>query len=249
MPEQVKVVEFRKSPLADCTKEDCSPLFAGLSEKAFAELAELMLFIEYKKGELIFQEGSFASGVYIICSGQVKYGKYSANRKKNRLLKIINHGGILGMEELFEPIPRIGYARALKDTQVAFIERSHFVKFIGKHPAMLLRICKELSRELMIFEFKLVEASYETLEKNISRLLLSLAARYGVQKKSGLYIEAELSRTDLAQMLGISLETAIHMLARLKNKGLIASDKHRIIIIDKEGLESLAEPLPACYFI
>lgn len=230
-----------------CKRENCAPLFHELSNEDFAELRKQMLPIAYSKGDLIFQEGSLASGIYIICRGLVKYGKYSEDRHKRRIFKILDPPQMLGEEALFEERPCVGFAAALSDCQVAFIERRTLLEFLMRNPAILLNFCKKFAQELMIFQCKLVEASYEPLERNISRLLLSLARRYGQTEESGTRVlELELSRTDLAELAGVSIETAIRILSRLKDRGLIDFDYHRILILNEEELEQRASPLPPC---
>lgn len=248
MVEQVKDVNLTDYLLLSCTKEHCSLLFADLSEEAFTELMELMLFIDYKKGELIFQEGSLASGIYIICSGQMKYGKYSANKRKKRLLKIFEHKEILELETVCQKgsPTYIGYAKALTDTRVAFIEREAFNTFLKAHPRALFKLCEEVTRELRVFECRLVEHAYGTIEENMARLFLILGDRYGVVDELGLRIDIELSRSDLASLLGISIETAIRFLSQLKDNGLISLRDREIIITDRQGLESLVSLPTTC---
>lgn len=232
---------------SSCKRENCAPLFCALNNEDFAELRTQMLSVAYSKGDLIFQEGSLASGVYIVCQGLVKYGKYSEDRHKRRIFKILSPPQTLGEEALFEERPCIGFAAALTDCRVAFIERRSLLKFIVEHSAVLLNLCKKFAQELMVFQCKLVEASYEPLERNVARLLLSLALHYGRTEQTGTRVlELELSRTDLAELAGVSMETAIRILTRLKERGVIDFDHRSIRILDEEGLEERASPVPPC---
>ncbi|MCS6936301.1 MAG: Crp/Fnr family transcriptional regulator [Candidatus Bipolaricaulota bacterium] len=231
----------------ECRQENCAPLFRNLSQEDFAALRAQMLTVHYSKGDLIFQEGSLASGIYIVCQGLVKYGKYSEDRTKRRIFKIVSPPQTLGEEALLEERPCVGFAAALTDCTVAFVERRALLQFITARPAVLLSLCKKFSQELMVFQCKLVEASYEPLERSIARLLLYLVSRYGHTERSGARVlELELSRSDLAEMAGVSMETAIRVLTRLKEHGILDFD-HRIIrVLDTEALEERASPLPPC---
>ncbi|MCI2429951.1 Crp/Fnr family transcriptional regulator [Candidatus Acetothermia bacterium] len=230
-----------------CKQENCAPLFRELSREDFTALHAQMLTVHYSKGDLIFQEGSLASGIYIVCQGLVKYGKYSEDRNKRRIFNILSSPQTLGEEALFEERPCIGFAAALTDCQVAFIERRALFQFIVEHPTVLLGLCRKFAQELMVFQCKLVEASYEPLERNFARLLLNLASRYGRTERTGARIlELELSRTDLAELAGVSMETAIRILTRLKERGVIDFDHRVIRVLNTEKLEERASPLPPC---
>lgn len=231
----------------DCRQENCAPLFRNLSREDFAALRAQMLPVHYSKGDLIFQEGSLASGIYIVCQGLVKYGKYSEDRHKRRIFKIVSPPQTLGEEALFEERPCVGFAAALTDCRVSFIERRALLQFITERPMVLLSLCKKFAQELMVFQCKLVEASYEPLERNIARLLLTLAFHYGRTERSGArLLELELSRTDLAELAGVSMETAIRILSRLKEREIIDFDHRVIRVLDTKKLEERASPLPPC---
>jgi len=232
--------------IAECSKAHCAPIFAGLGDEEFAELQELMVPIDYGAGELIYQEGLPGNGIYVICKGLVKYGKYSADRSRRRILKVLGARDLLGLEVLFSPDPCAlsGFAKALAETRVVFIEKRGFLDFLETHPQVLTAIAERLSRELAVYECKLVELAYEPARVNLARLLLLLARRFGVRREGG--VEIEFSRTDLAELAGTHIDTVIRALARLKERGLIATHYHTIKILDEAGLEAEASPITTC---
>lgn len=223
-------------------------LFRELDERVLAELQESVRTITYGAGDLIFQQGGPSAGFYVIVSGLVQYGKRSGRRGRRRILKLLGPGDCFGEEMLFqaEVCACPGYARALTETQVAFIERDAFVDFLKRHPVVMHRLCEYLSRQLRIFECKLVELAYEPVEQNLIRLLVILMDRFGVQKRGGIALEMPLSRQELAELLGVHLDTVIHELSKLREQGLIALRDHTIVIKDPERLRELAEPQTTC---
>jgi len=232
--------------IVECGKDHCTPIFAGLRDEEFAELQELMVPIAYEAGELIHQEGMLANGIYVICKGLVKYGKYTADRSRKRVLKIFSARDILGLEMLFcqDPCFLSGFAKALEDTKVVFIEKGKLLEFLERHPAVFRRLCEQLSREILIYQCKMAELAYEPMKVNLARLLLILARSYGIRREDGL--EIEFSRGDLAELAGTHIDTVVRTLARFKEKGLIATHYHKIKILDEAGLEAVASPLPTC---
>ena len=232
--------------IAECSKAHCAPIFADLSDEDFGELQRLMTPIDYEAGELIQQEGMPANGVYVICRGLVKLGRHTADRERRRLFRILGPREILGLESLFceQGCFVSGFAKALLETRVAFIERARFLEFLERHPEVSRRICKHLSKEIISYQCQLTEMAYEPIQVNLARLLLLLARRFGIRK--GDRIELEFSRSDLAELIGTHADTVVRTLAQFKEKGLITTRYHRITILEEAGLEALASPLPLC---
>lgn len=224
----------------DCCGE-CSWIFSNLDAKALAEIRAMSKTFEYERGEIIFQEGEPAFGFYIICQGQVKLAKRSTDGKV-QILKLLGQGEILGEKTMFDRETYGAYAKTLSRTRLHFLEREPFIRFLEKHPSVALRLIEKLSRELKAFEDKLVETAYKGSTERLARLLLLISKEYGIEEPNGLYIGVELSRAELAELAGISTETAIRTLSRFKERGFIAIEGHKIYILDKESLGNLAEP-------
>lgn len=216
-------------------------MFNQLSPKDRKRLQEMSRTLEFPRGEIIFQEGEPAFGVYIICAGKVKLAKHSL-KGKIQILKLLGQGEVLGEKTLFDREVYTAYAQALEDTRVHFIERAPFLTLLREHPEISIQFIEKLSRELKGFQDKLMEASYEGSLERLSRLLLMMAKQYGVETERGIDIGVSLSRQELAELAGISTETAIRMLSRMKDRGLIAMDGQKIFLVDREGLNAIAEP-------
>jgi len=216
-------------------------IFSNLSAEGQQELAQLLRRIEYGKDEVIFQEGEPSFGFYLICRGRVKLAKRSSKGKR-QILKLLGPGEILGEKTMFDQEVYTAYAKTLEPTSLYFIERGAFLDFLRRHPEVALNLIEKLSRELKGFQQRLLEVSYEGSIERLARLLLTVGESCGVPEGERLYLGLELSRAELAEMAGISTETAIRTLSRLRERGLIEIEGHKIYIRDREGLEELAEP-------
>ncbi|MFQ5795056.1 MAG: Crp/Fnr family transcriptional regulator [Candidatus Bipolaricaulia bacterium] len=188
-------------------------IFSDLDQEALAELDSMVRLIDYEKGEVIFHEGELSFGIYFICHGKVKLAKRSV-RGKRQVLKLLGAGELLGEKTLFDRETYTAYAKTLEPSKLAFIERREFLAFLNRHPEVLLKVIEKLF----------------------------ISKTYGVEEENGLYIGVELSRAELAEMAGLSTETAIRTLGKLKNRSFVELDGHKIYIIDKSGLGKLAEP-------
>lgn len=218
----------------------CSWIFTGLEVKGQQELQRLMRSVEYGADEAIFHEGTPAFGFFIICSGKAKLIRQGPAGKR-QILKIVGPGELLGEENLFEGGTHTASARTLEPTRARFIKREDFLDFLKRHPSVALQLAEKIARELQGFQAKLIETAYESCRARLARLLLALADKYGTDASGG-EIQAQISRTDLAEMAGISTETAIRTLGEFEEEGLISLKRRKITIVDRAGLEELAAP-------
>lgn len=238
----VSETERLKSPPLCGVKgcQGCSWIFTGLEAKGQQELQKLMRSVEYGADEAIFHEGTPAFGFFIICTGKAKLIKQGPGGKR-QILKIVGPGELLGEENLFEGGTHTASARTLEPTRARFIKREDFLDFLKRHPSVALQLSEKIARELQGFQAKLIETAYESCRARLARLLLALAEKYGTDA-SGREIQAQISRTDLAEMAGISTETAIRTLGEFEEKGLVSLKRRKITIVDRLGLEKLAAP-------
>lgn len=229
-----------RSEAAECQGQ-CALLFAALEEEAAAEVRRMTRSVRFAKGETIFQEGEQAFGLYIICTGKVKLAKRSP-QGKTQILKLLGPGEVLGEKTLFDQEFYTAYAKTLEETKLHFIERANFIGFILKYPVVAIRLLTKMSHELKAFEDRILEIAYEGSAERLARLLLVMGKKYGSPQPPGTYVGVELSRAELAELAGISTETAIRTLAHFKDRGMITLEGHKVYIRDSEALNALAAP-------
>ena len=205
-------------------------VFADLKAEDLEKLGQLIRKIDYGADELIFMEGAPAFGFYLVFSGAVKLVKRSA-KGKSQILKIVGPGGLLGETTLFDKGVHNAYAKTLVPSTVGFIERGDFFYFLEHHTKVIFRFFERLSLEVKAFQNKLAERSYASSKERLARLILALG-------RSGI----ELSRSELAEMAGVSSKTAIRTLGELESRGIISLDNRKIKVLKEEYLRRLMEP-------
>ncbi len=206
--------------------------FSDVGPKDLAVLENIVRRIKYGQGEIVFQEGAPAFGFYLIFGGRIKLVKRTLGGKK-QILKIVGPGESIGETTLFDKGVHIAYAKTLTPSEVGFIERGDFFGFLERHPSVVFRVFEKLSEELKAFQCKLAERSYNGSKERLARIILKLGA-------GGI----ELSRTELAEMAGVSSKTAIRTLGELEERGVIAVNDRAITVLDPESLQKMAEPFP-----
>jgi len=221
-------------------------VFPSLREREIEALQKLSLPIQYDEGELIVQEGSYAAGVYIIKKGLLSVGKHASKGKDKRVLRLVGSGEMFGVEAVFlerEPI-NVRYAKALTDSALLFFERANILAFSKAHSALYIDLCRWLSREVIMLEFKLTRDAVESIDRNLAFLLIALANKYGDKKGNGIMLDVPVSRQTMAEMLGVSIETLMRALKRFRESRLITTTKSRITLIDMESLQARAQTTP-----
>ncbi len=231
----------RAQELCQACQHACSYLFAGLTEAARKELASVMRPIELPAGELVFYEGLPAHGLYVLCEGKIKVAK-RAKGGRSQILKLLGPGEVLGEKTLFDQETYTCYAKALEPSRLMFIAREDFLAFVRKYPEVAIRLIEKLSRELKAFGDKLVEITAHSAKERMARVLLELARAFGKKTPEGLDVGVELSRAELAEMAGVTTETAVRMLSEFKDRGILALPGRRIVVLKPEELQSLAHP-------
>lgn len=219
----------------------CSYVFRGLPAEAWSELRPAMRSMDLAAGETVFHEGMPAFGLYIVCKGKVKVAKHT-RATHSQILKLLGPGEILGEKTLFDRETYTCYAKTLEPSRLIFIPKDDFLAIVRKYPDVALRLVEKLSREGKVFGEKLVEITSRSAKERVARVLVELYHAFGKETSSGLDIGVELPRTELAEMAGLTTETAIRVLSDLKDREIIALDGPRILILKMENMRHLAHP-------
>lgn len=231
----------RTAEICERCPHACSDIFADLPKLARQELTSLMRPMEFESGGTIFREGMPAFGLYILCHGKVKIAKRT-RAGHSQILKLLGPGEILGEKTMFDQETYTCYAKTLEPSLLVFIPREGFLLFLRRHPDVALRLIEKLAHESKVFGDRLVEITSRSARERVARALLELAQAFGEITSSGWDLGVELPRGELAEMAGVSTETAIRILSEFKDRGLIALPGRQIVILNPDEIRSLAHP-------
>lgn len=206
----------------------------------------MSLHVRYDEGELIAQEGSYAAGVYVVESGLISIGKYASKGWQKRCLRFLAPGEWFGLEPAFLGREAINaqFAKAIVPSTLLFVERSNILAFSKAHPSILADLCRWLSREVLMLEFKLTRDAVETIDRNLALLLIALTKKYGGKENTTVVLDLPISRQTMAEILGVSIETLSRVLRQFRERGLISTSKNKITIQDFEKLKEKARATP-----
>lgn len=222
--------------------EPCiSPLFSELTSEEYLELIGVAHHFDRNRGELVFQVGRPAEGLYVICWGKVKLVQHTPDRSKGYILDVLGPGDLLGEEAFFAQDVYTACAKALEPTRFCYLPGEDFIRFLERHPEICRRFLREFALKLGENFRARVELAYERSEVRLARMLLKLLRKFGTDGGDEGTIDLDLSRTDLAELLGIRAETAIRILSEWRDERILELDDRRIRVTDRQRLDDLAE--------
>ncbi len=215
-------------------------LFAGLDEEELQEVDRITRFRTLKRNDLVFQEGQKANGFFLLCQGRVKLYKLSVEGKE-QLLHVVHPGETFAEATMFEGSIYPATAQAMDDSRVLFIDKNWFLALLKKHPEIGLRMLGNISRYLHRFIRMVEDLSLKEVSSRVAEYLLEEIDQKGIPVEEGIEFDLDMTKSDLAARLGTISETLSRTLKRLRDRGIIEVDGKRIRIVDKKGLETIAE--------
>jgi CRP/FNR family transcriptional regulator len=198
----------------------------------------------YKKGQIIFYEGMNPSGVYCVNKGKVKISKIGVDGKE-QIVRFVLDGGLLGIRSLLGDRTYTASATTLEDSAVCFINKETFLEVLAKYPEIKQCMIRLLSRLLEEAENKITSLAQKPVRERLAEALLTLHQVFmsenptcDIPSDSG---TINLSREDLANMVGTATESVIRLLSEFKDEEIIAIDHRSIAIQDMEALRKIAK--------
>lgn len=212
-----------------------SHLFGGLPEKDREEIARIAVGRSFSKGQTIFLEGDEGNGFYLIGEGTVSVYKTSPEGKE-QILHILTEGETVGVVPVFSGRSFPASARALSDSYLLFFDRHAFVQLLTGKQELVMNLLALLSARLREFTVQVENLSFREIPGRIAFYLLHLAREQGSERS----VRLNISKGQLAKLLGTGPESLSRALGNMKSRGLIAEEGHTIRFLDREALEELA---------
>lgn len=219
------------------------PIFSSLTDKELKEIEPLFIEEAVGKDEYVFWEGDPSNWLYIVAEGKVRVLKQSASGK-DIILEIITSGDLFGGVAVLDKRPYPASAQAMEDSRILKLSRTNILKIIDRYPTVAIDIVTYMGKRLREAHEMMRSLAAERVEQRIATILLRLAEKIGIEESGGIRLDINLTRLDLAEMAGTTVETAIRVMSKFAKKGLVDSHTKKIVITNKEGLKSLLENKP-----
>ena len=191
-----------------------------------------------KKGESIFEEGDTLKGVFCIKDGVCKLSKLSSNGK-DQIVKLVKPGELLGQRSMISDEIANLSAVALEDMEVCFIPKKEILGFFNENNEFSMNVMKAICGDLKDADDHMVSMAQKNVKARLAESLVYLHDNFGVNEDGSLYIQ--LSREELAGVIGTATESCIRLLSEFNKLGVIELEGKKITIKDVAKLKKIAE--------
>ena len=215
------------------------PFFRRLTPPLRARVAGVARLKSYGDHELIFSEGDASDAFIVIVDGRVKVFK-STPAGKEIILEIFGAGDPLGAVAVYEGVPFMASAQTLEPSRILRIEKPAFFQLLEQDPQMVRGLLSGLTLRLAELTRRLADLSGARVEVRFARLFLKLCDQIGRKERGGVFVAMPLSRQELADLTGTTIETAIRIMSRWQKEDLVHTEKDGFVVIDRDALESAA---------
>jgi len=225
------------SKCEQCIVREFSSLKA-LNKDELIRISECKTSKTIKKGENIFEEGDNVNGIFCIKDGVCKLTKLSPNGK-DHIVKLVAKGELLGQRSMISDEPANLSAIALDDMQVCFIPKNEILNFFDKNNQFSMNVMKTICGDLKLADDHMVNMAQKSVKERLAETLIYIHETFGTNNDGTLKIQ--LSRDELASMIGTATESCIRLLSDFKKLNLIELVGKKIVLKDIAKLKKIAD--------
>jgi CRP/FNR family transcriptional regulator, nitrogen oxide reductase regulator len=237
------IVSSHKIDLHDALSQNS--LFAGLPADALRPLIDGGHVRKVAMNDLIFRQGEPANTFYMVLAGKVRLVQHTADGK-DVTMSTFSAGDVVGLVVAVTGEAYPGSAEALDSVEVVALDGAIMWRLMNDHATLAVRVLRLTAARLHEAHDRIRELSAERVQQRIARSLLRLAQKVGVKESNGaIRLNIRMSRQDIAQMNGTTLETVSRTLTAWERDGIIDAGREHISILKAHTLVAIAEDIQA----
>lgn len=214
-------------------------LFGGIDLSRIEEIHKNSTQKRLKKNQIIFLEGTRPLGVYSITSGRIKIYKTGVEGK-DQIIQILKSGDLMGYRAMLSEEQYPVSAETLEDTALCFIPKKDFIGAMSSNADLTKEVIKSLSKDLTNMADSITVLAQKPVRERLAGALMVLIDTYDIDESKGVSNGINLTREDLANMVGTATETLIRLLHDFKDEQLIETQGRKILIKNKAELKKVA---------
>jgi CRP/FNR family transcriptional regulator, nitrogen oxide reductase regulator len=216
-----------------------SALFRRVTPEDRQHLSAVASTRQFDKGATLFAEGDASELLYTVITGRVKVFKMTP-RGTDVILELFGPGDPVGAVAVYESRPYPASAIALEPTTCLVLPRQAFFSLLESRPSLVRGLLVGLTHRLGELTNRLTELSGGRIEARMARFFLKLADDMGQRRPDGTFIKLTLSRQELADMIGTTIETSIRIMSRWGKDGVVRTEKDGFVVVDRSALETVS---------
>jgi CRP-like cAMP-binding protein len=224
-------------PFCDKCALETGAIFKHLSRDEVDMINFEKEFRQFKRGEVLYNEGSRISGFYCIHSGVIKVFKTGLDGKE-QIIRFAKPGDIIAYRSVLSNEVACTSAKVIEDSQVCFIPAEILVSLIKSNSSYAHELLKLACHELGEANSFITDIAQKTVRERLAEILLLLVHDFGLDDQD--YLQISLTREELANIVGTATESVIRLLSEFKTDRLVELAGRKIKILNKKGLEKIS---------
>lgn len=208
-------------------------LFSDLNDEELTELASVSILCHLEKGTIIYRQGNNPEYIYMINEGRIKSYSHSLS---GRIIIANVSQDLIGLQNIVSGEPLWVSAEVMDTVTALKVHCQDFMIFLKQKPSLILKILKRAEKTMTcLFNRLNVLADCSADQRVIDGL-------YGLYEKFGLIVPFRMA--EMAGLAGLTRETTIRVMSRLRKQGIIKSVRSGIVILDIDRLRILKQYSP-----
>lgn len=208
-------------------------LFRHLSSDELEKLAFEKSSEQYKRGSIIYREGSRINGCYCIQKGIIKVFKTGIDGKE-QIIRFARAGDIIGFRSVLSNELACTTAEVLDDASMCYIPGETLVYLFKNNGNFSMELMQLTCKELGEANAYITDIAQKTVRERLAEILIHLKEDFGLDQQNVLQIS--LTREELANIVGTATESVIRLLSEFKHDQLIELNGRKIRILDEAEL-------------
>ena len=209
-------------------------ILTGLPPEELQQLTANVSEEKYAKGQVIFREGAYPTGIFFLREGKVK--KFKTDKQgKEHIIYVANSGEMIGYHALLAEERYPDAAATLEESLISFIPREDFLSVLSTSKVLSQRLLKTLSHEFSVFVNSVASFAQRSVRERFAMQLILLREKYKKDFTPGMEVEIDISRDDLASLVGTARENIVRILKEFKEDEILETRGRKILIknVDK----------------
>jgi CRP/FNR family transcriptional regulator len=215
-----------------------SPLFRNLAGEDLARVGEIAHSRTYERGDVLFHEGDSPDYLFTIAAGRVKLVKGVADGREV-ILEIFGPGAPVGAVVALEGGSYPATAIATERTVCLALRRQDFFALLERCPSVVRGFLSSMAQRIIELTRRIPEVAGGRVETRFAQLFLKLCDRMGRPERGGSFIPLPLTRQELADLTGTTIETSIRIMSRWGREGVLRTEHEGFLVVDRPALEGL----------
>ncbi|MDT8400495.1 MAG: Crp/Fnr family transcriptional regulator [Bacteroidales bacterium] len=224
-------------PFCDNCAVNSNSVFRHLSLDQINIINFVKEFRQYRRGEVLYEEGNRISGFFCINKGIIKVFKTGFDGKE-QIIRFAKPGDIIAYRSVLSNEPACTSAKVIEDAGVCFIPSHILTDFVKENPPFSMEVMKLTCHELGIANEYITDIAQKTVRERLAEVLLHLINDFGLDSEN--YLKISLTREELANIVGTATESVIRLLSEFKSDRYIELSGRKIKILDRKSLEKIS---------